>query len=112
MKPKRTAVFSLIAIAITLSLTSCQSTGNIGADTQSFWNSTAVQTELTAIQNEAVTFLNNWLAGQLGASKSRSLAASPNSAGQKATVAHLKAKFPNVPDTVLEGAAAKAAAGK
>lgn len=109
MKTKLTALFSLIAIAITLSLTSCKSTGDIGADTQGFWNSAAVQTELTAIQSEAITFLNNYLAGQMGASKSRSLAASPTSAAQRATVAHLKAKFPNVPDTVLEGAAAKAA---
>lgn len=111
MKTTKTAILSIIALATTLAFTSCKTTGDIGADTQSFWNSDAVQTQLQLIQNEAFAFLNNYLAGMMGSAgpKSKAMAASPNSEAQKATVAHLKAKFPGVPETVLVGAAARAA---
>jgi predicted small secreted protein len=99
---------SALAVAA-LSFTSCTTTGDPGADVQSFWNSPAIQTELATIQAEAIAFINSYIQSNLGSVKRTALSA--NSPAVRATVAHLRAKYPKVPETVLRGAAIEAANG-
>jgi hypothetical protein len=92
----------LVAIAFQ----SCVSTGHPLADIQTFFNSPAFQAELTAIQADAISFVNTYITSHFGAKRSAS-----NSTLIQTVTTQLRAKYPGVPDVILQGAAVKAASG-
>lgn len=101
-RPPMRAFIAAALLPLAFTFGGCQTTGDPGADTQSFWNSPAMQAELTAIQNAAFTFLNGWISSHTGAARA-------STSAKDATFAHLKAKYPTVPNQVLRGAVDEAA---
>lgn len=101
MKNKLIHTIGALALLSVITITGCKTTGSVGTDLQGFWNSPAMQTELTTIQNAAMSFLNGFLVTHVGASKS-------STAAKDATLAHLETLYPNVPNVVLRGAVDKA----
>lgn len=87
-------------IAVSFSFSSCETTGDPGADAKGFWNSAAVQAELVQIRDLAFNFLNTFLQNKLGSPR-LSVASPDVQAAISQTVDKLQVRYPQVPRSML-----------
>jgi hypothetical protein len=90
-------LLALLAI-ITIGL-SFQSCGTLTTNAQQIWSNPAIQAQLAAAEQMAIQFYHTWITTHLGAS--RNLKSPSTQSGMASARAAIKAKYPDMPDSVI-----------